>query len=113
MIDIKALAIQHNISAEALLSRLQDFLIYAQVHLAELEDAIDSREFYSIVRHAHKIASRAERLGLGHITLHTEHIEILATFRRDTEYEILFEDLRQSLIQLQTQIRLHSQIPAG
>ncbi len=96
----KGLASELKISEEKLIAKLDTFFTYAQVQLANLEDAIAAKKYEKIVRFAHKIGKEAAKLNLSEVFVHTEHIEILATFKRDTDYMQLFEELQQTLLEL-------------
>ena len=100
MVEWEKVAQKLDISEEEVLIKLDAFLIYAQVQLANLEDAIERRKFSKIVKFAHKIGVKASRLELYQISVNTEHIEILALFKRDTDYMLLFEELREAISQV-------------
>ncbi|RUM65923.1 MAG: hypothetical protein DSZ05_05210 [Sulfurospirillum sp.] len=100
MKDIEQLAHTLGLSEERLMHKLDAFLIYAQVELANLEDAIEQKKYKKIVRHAHKLSVKADKLNLDEIYIHTEHIEILAMFKRDTDYMLLFNELHEALFKL-------------
>ena len=108
------LASRLGISESKLHEKIDNFLIYAQVQLANLEEAIEQKKYGKIVKYAHKIGVKAAKLELEDIYIHTEHIELLATFKRDTDYMLLFEELRAAI---QTLHKAHrsatAQLPAG
>jgi len=100
MKNLEQLAHELGLSEERLIHRLDAFLIFAQVQLANLEDAIEQKQYKKIVRYAHKLSVKAEKLNLDDIYIHTEHIEVLAMFKRDTDYMLLFNELQEALFQL-------------
>lgn len=110
---IKKIAHHRHISEQEALLRLDRFLIVAQVYLAELEDAIDRHHFGDIVKYAHKIACEASALELHAITAHTEHLEIIATFRRPDGYGAPFEALRDALFDLHKILSTQRELSAG
>jgi hypothetical protein len=93
----KKLASELNITEEKLISKLETFLVYAQVQLANLEDVIEQKQYKKIAKFAHNISVKAAKLNLDEIYVHTEHIEILAFFKRDTDYMLLFGELQEAL----------------
>ena len=106
MVDWGKLLKKLNISEEEAMIKIDGFLIYAQVQLAHLEDAIERKKFSRIVKFAHKIGTKAAKLELYQVSVHTEHLEILALFKRDTDYMLLLEELRETLIQVHQEVRL-------
>ena len=100
MKNLEQLARELELSEERLAHKLDAFLIFAQVQLANLEDAIEKRQYKKIARYAHKISVKAAKLNLDQIYIHTAHIEILAMFKRDTDYMLLFNELQEALFQL-------------
>ena len=100
MKDLEQLAQELDITEERLIHKLDAFFIFAQVQLANLEDAIEQKQYKKIVHHAHKLSVKAEKLNLDEIYIHTEHIEVLAMFKRDTDYMLLFNELQETISQL-------------
>ena len=99
-------------SPEEALEELEQFLISAQVYLATLEDAIEAGDCEGIRTQANKIAVEASKLGFDTITNHTEQIELLATFGRQTNYMPLFEGLRNALYTVYENFVLESELLA-
>ncbi len=110
MLDIDTLTKRLKISEEKVLERFENFLEFAQVQLANLEDAIEMKNYSKMVKFCHLIGKKASRLELSYVTIHTEHIEILATFKRDTDYKILFEELRSSIQKVHESMQLNKQL---
>ncbi len=100
MKDLEQLANELNLSEERLIHKIDAFLIFAQVQIANLEDAIEQKQYKKIVRYAHRLSVKADKLNLDEIYIHTEHIELLAMFKRDTDYMLLFNELQEALFQL-------------
>lgn len=100
MKNLEQLAHELNLSEEKLVHKLDAFLIFAQVQLANLEDAIEQLQYKKIVRYAHKLSVKAAKLNLDEIYVHTEHIEILAMFKREADYMVLFNELHKAIYQL-------------
>ncbi len=110
MLDIDTLAKRLKISDEKVLEKFENFLEYTQVQLANLEDAIEVKNYSKMVKYCNLIGKKASRLELNYVTIHTEHIEILATFKRDTDYKILFEELRSSIQKVHESLQLNKQL---
>ncbi len=98
---------------EKLYQKIDTFLIFAQVQLANLEDAIERKKYGKIVKYAHKIGVKASKLELEDIYIHTEHIELLATFKRDTDYMVLLEELRKAIYALYEEYKLTRELTTG
>ncbi len=85
-------------------------LIATQVYLADLEDAIAQSDYPAMRHAAHRVAEHALSAGYADVTRYTEQIELLSTFRRDTDYMEIFEALRATL---HRHYRSAREIPAG
>ncbi len=110
MLDIDTLSKRLKISQEQALEKFEHFLEYAQIQLANLEDAIEAENYSKMIKYCHRIGKKASKLELNFVTIHTEHIEILATFKRDTDYKILFEELRASIQKVHESLQLNQQL---
>lgn len=85
-------------------------LIATQVYLADLEDAIAQSDYPAMRHAAHRIAELSLSAGYTDVTHYTEQIELLSTFRRDTDYTQIFDELRATL---HRHYRSAREIPAG
>ena len=67
MKDLEQLANELNLSEERLIHKIDAFLIFAQVQIANLEDAIEQKQYKKIVRYAHRLSVKADKLKLDEI----------------------------------------------
>ncbi len=91
-----------SLSEEEVLVHIEESLTVAQVWFAELEDATMMKDFTKMRHAAHQIAVEVQRLHLCEIMRQTEEIELLATFKRATDYRPLLEALHKNLYNLFT-----------
>lgn len=97
MVDIVKIAHTLHLSVEEAIVRFEEVLTVAQVWFAELEDATIEKDFTKMRHAAHQIALEAETLQLYPIIRLTEELELLTTFRRETDYNALLEKLYTTL----------------
>ncbi len=76
---------------------IEDFLIYAQVKLANLEDATYSDNLKGIAKYSQEIYEMADKLHISPISILAKEIALKASLKRDSDYSKLFDDLRESI----------------
>ncbi len=85
---------------------LEDFLIYAQVTLANLDDAICTDNMKGITKFSQELYLKADTLQVNPIALIAKEIALRASLKRDADYTALFDALRESLLVLEERFTL-------
>ena len=89
---------------------LEDFLIYAQVTLANLDDAIYSDNMKGITKFSQELYIKADTLQINPISLIAKEIALRASLKRDANYTALFNELRESLRVLEERFTLSKEM---
>ncbi len=92
--------------------QIEDFLTYAQVKLANLEDATDSDNLADIAKFSQEIHEHANRLHITQISSIAKEIALRASLNRKSDYDRFFDQLRESIYILDQEFSLQEEMLA-